>query len=57
VGSDKNTIKFLFSAEPLGYEFDYNEFVNLSYDELATMLITPGGPKTILQKQQLEKFQ
>jgi hypothetical protein len=41
----------------LGYEFPYDTFVNSSYEELATMLIAPGGPKTILQKQQLEKYQ
>ncbi len=57
IGSDKSTIKFLFSQEPLGYEFPYDTFVNSSYEELATMLIAPGGPKTILQKQQLEKYQ
>jgi hypothetical protein len=51
MGSDKSTIKFLFSQEPLGYEFSYDTFVNSSYEELATMLIAPGGPKTILQKQ------
>jgi hypothetical protein len=57
VGSNKETIKFLFSEDPLGYEFPYEEFVNRSYQELVAMLIAPGGPKTILQKQQLEKYQ
>ena len=56
VGTDKDTIKYLFIDGALGYEFPYEEFVSRSYDELATMLIAPGGPKTILQKQQLEKF-
>ena len=57
MGSDKKeTIKFLFSNEPLGYEFPYEEFVNRSYDELATMLFIPGGPKPLLQKKEFQKF-
>lgn len=56
MGSDKDTIKFLFSEEPLGYEFPYDVFVNSKYDELVSMLISPGGPKKILQDKQLEKF-
>jgi hypothetical protein len=57
MGSSKETIKYLFSEDPLSYEFPYNEFVNRSYEELASMLIAQGGPKSILQKQQLEKYQ
>ena len=57
VGTDKDTIKYLFIDGALGYEFPYEEFVNRSYQELVAMLIAPGGPKTILQKQQLEKYQ
>lgn len=56
MGSDKDTITFLFSEEPLGYEFPYDVFVNSKYDELVSMLISPGGPKKILQDKQLEKF-
>ena len=57
VCTDKDTIKYLFTDGALGYEFPYEEFVNRSYQELVAMLIAPGGPKTILQKQQLEKYQ
>jgi hypothetical protein len=57
IGSNKETIKFLFTDGPLGYEFPYDEFVSRSYEELVAMLIAPGGPKIILQKQQLEKYQ
>jgi hypothetical protein len=57
VGTDKDTIKFLFTDGALGYEFPYEEFVSRPYEELVAMLIAPGGPKTILQKQQLEKYQ
>ncbi len=57
IGTDKDTIKYLFTDGALGYEFPYEEFVNRSYEELATMLIAPGGPKIILQRQQLEKYQ
>lgn len=57
VGTDKDTIKYLFTDGALGYEFPYEEFVNRSYEELVAMLIAPSGPKTILQKQQLEKYQ
>jgi hypothetical protein len=57
IGTDRDTIKYLFTEGALGYEFPYEEFVNRSYEELASMLIAPGGPKTILQKQQLEKYQ
>lgn len=34
IGSNKEIIKYLFSEEPLGYEFPYEEFVNRSYEEL-----------------------
>jgi hypothetical protein len=57
MGSDRETIKFLFTDGPLGYEFPYEEFVSRPYEELVAMLIAPGGPKTILQKQQLERYQ
>ena len=57
VGTDKDTIKYLFTDGALGYEFPYEEFVSRPYEELVSMLIAPGGPKTILQKQQLEKYQ
>jgi hypothetical protein len=54
--SDKDSIKFLFTDGQLGYEFPYEEFVNRSYEELVSMLIAPCGPKTILQKKQLEAW-
>ncbi len=57
IGSNRENIKYLFVDGPLGYEFPYDEFVNKSYEELVSMLISPGGPKTILQKQQLERYQ
>ncbi len=57
IGSNRENIKDLFVDGPLGYEFPYDEFVNKSYEELVSMLISPGGPKTVLQKQQLERFQ
>jgi hypothetical protein len=46
----------LFTDGNLGYEFPYDEFVNRPYDELVSMLIAPGGPKTILQKKHLDEW-
>ena len=58
VGSDKETILFNFSIGALGYEFPFDTFVNTSFDDLAHMLVQPGGPRLILanrQQQQQEK--
>jgi hypothetical protein len=56
-GSDKDTIIFLFQDGPLGYEFPYDKFVNLSFEELANLLVLPGGPRLALQKEKLEEWQ
>lgn len=57
VGSDKETILFNFSNGPLGYEFPYDVFVNESFDNLARMLVMPGGPRLELAKREQEKAQ
>ena len=44
VGTDKETILFTVISGPLSYEFPYEKFVNLSFDELNALLIRPGGP-------------
>ena len=55
-GSDKDTIIFLFQDGPLGYEFPYDKFF-LSFEELANLLVLPGGPRLALQKEKLEEWQ
>ena len=57
VGSDKGTILFNFSIGALGYEFPYEVFVNTSYEELAHMLVQPGGPRLILANRQQQQQQ
>lgn len=57
MGTDKDTIKFLFMDGDLGFEFDYEHFVNLSYEELANLLVVPGGPGAVLRKEKLEEWQ
>ena len=57
VGSDKETILFNFSIGALGYEFPYDVFVNESYDDLAHMLVQPGGPRLILTNRQQQQIQ
>jgi hypothetical protein len=56
VGSDKDTIKFLFTDNGLGFEFPYEIFVNLDYQSLVKILISPN-PKAEVQKLQLEVWQ
>lgn len=48
VGTDKETIIFTVISGPFSYEFPYDKFVNLSFDELNQLLIRPGGHALVI---------
>ena len=48
IGTDKETIIFTVISGPFSYEFPYDKFVNLSFDELNQLLIRPGGPALVI---------
>ncbi|HEX2409370.1 MAG TPA: hypothetical protein VHJ38_19375 [Nitrososphaeraceae archaeon] len=48
VGTDKETIIFTVVSGPLSYEFPYDKFVNLSFDELNQLLIRPCDPALVI---------
>ena len=48
MGTDKETIIFTVVSGALSYEFPYEKFVNLSFDELNQLLIRPGGPALVI---------
>ena len=48
MGTDKETIIFTVVSGALSYEFPYEKFVNLSFDELNQLLIRPGRPALVI---------